>query len=175
MRLSTVLLGLLVLTLGCVDINNIPAPTATSPPPSPLSLAGTWSHTASFSNQAIKSLCTSTGTLSLSQSDSTITGGYDVISVCTDSTGSTTSQSTGTLGGHIAGSAVSLSTDSGCSYRGTVADTTAGFAAGDGTCNFVINGLPHTFFGTWQAAKSSACGVPGIVMRRESEALCSGQ
>jgi hypothetical protein len=156
MRLSTVLLGLVVLLAACVEIDNTPASPSEPPAPSaPISMTGVWHHTSNVRNQSLGLLCTSTGTLSLDQPDSTFTGTYEVTSVCSSAAGTTTGQNTGLISGEIHGTSVFFTNDAGCIYSGTVGADPADQASGTGLCNSVVGGSTYSFTGTWLAGRAN--------------------
>jgi hypothetical protein len=156
--MSKLFLILLGFVAGCVEVDNIvpSAPSETPPPASaPISMTGVWHHTSNVRNQSLGMLCTSTGTLSLDQPDSTFTGTYEVTSVCSSAGGTTTGQNSGLISGEIHGASVFFTNDAGCIYSGTVRANPADQASGTGLCNSDVGGTIYSFTGTWLAGKAN--------------------
>ncbi len=117
-------------------------------------LSGTWSYSDSISTTVGAVInCSSSGTATLTQSGTTLTG--TIVTTqgrCTDAFG-TSIDNTGTLelaGGQIDGDQVSFQLPF-CQLSGTISGSNS--MSGSESCTLAIGGQVSAFTGTWQASR----------------------
>jgi hypothetical protein len=121
--------------------------------PRAVNVDGLWNYTELLQDRLRGVSCNDTGTYRLRQIGDRFEGVYFQRGICLGTQSFFNTDSGFVSAGVVIGNTMKFTATPTCQYEGRLTGSPPGDVAGKGYCTLEINGLLHTFEGTWQATK----------------------